>query len=376
MSLSQPEVSRHNRSQSVVSSSYSDEQLSKAPVHLVANGKSGRGARDVLVAIARRLCERDQRPLRLHLPEHPRFLPDKAREALDAAREEGGVIVAAGGDGTIRSVVQEISGAGIPLGVIPIGTFNFFARNHAIPEDFEQAFETVLSGRLKAIDIGDINGQAFVINSSFGLYSRLIRARERHTSRWGRNRWVATISTLLTLLRGSPSLDLEMGTAERRKRLRTPMVFVGINALQLHDVSLDVAHCALDHKLAVVVMRPPSKWGLLRLSLHGLMRRLRDDDNLEGFCAGQMVIGCRRKHMEVVMDGERLKMPTPLRYGIRHRAIELIVPRQLQPQEQEIALAELVSIPPSIDEVLARELPRQEGAVLWEGGSLTDMEKQ
>ncbi|MFP8965167.1 diacylglycerol/lipid kinase family protein [Pokkaliibacter sp. CJK22405] len=325
--------------------------LTKAPLHLVANGSSGSGQRDQLVSIMKSRCEAANRALHLHLPEEPDELPIAAQEAVRAAEQDNGIVIAAGGDGTIRTVVDKVLGKNVPMAVIPIGTFNFFARNHAVPEDLEQAVDVVLNGRLKQVDIGDINGEVFVINASLGLYTRLIRAREQHTSRWGRNRLVATISTLLSLLKGAPSLSLDIDSNGHAHHVKSPMVFMGINALQLHSVSLDVAHCALNNQLGVVLMKPTSRWALIKLCFHGLTRRLNDDESLRGFCASNLTIHYKHKRMSVVMDGERLKLDTPLKFNVHRQAVSLVVPKDIAGAEEQVANDD-VPVPPDADEVL------------------------
>lgn len=53
--------------------------------------------------------------------------------AVNAARDARGAVVAAGGDGTLNAVAQAVWNANLPMGVLPQGTFNYFARAHGIP---------------------------------------------------------------------------------------------------------------------------------------------------------------------------------------------------------------------------------------------------
>ncbi|MDX9874695.1 MAG: diacylglycerol kinase family protein [Spongiibacteraceae bacterium] len=307
-------------------------------VHLIINCASGSGTGRELAELAERRCAEAGRQLTIHMPSRPGQLDQLVPGVVADAAAAGAVIAAAGGDGTVRTVAHHVAGTGAPLAVIPLGTFNFFARNFAIPEELEAAVEVMLEGEPRPVDLGEINDQLFLINASFGLYSALIKARERNASRFGRNRLVATATTLLTLMRGYPALDIELATGAMNQRLRTPMVFVGNNALQLRAVALDVASCARHGQLAVVVMDPLGRWGLLRLALHGLFRMLEREDALHSFCADSVTIRYRRRRVEVVMDGERLQLTTPLRFAIRREALSLLVPpakRDMPPGEEE-----------------------------------------
>ena len=72
------------------------------------------------------------------------------------------VVVAAGGDGTIDGIASVLAGTGKILGVLPIGTFNLFAKRLNIPLDLEAAVQTALSGRVAKINVGEVNGGVFL----------------------------------------------------------------------------------------------------------------------------------------------------------------------------------------------------------------------
>ena len=71
-------------------------------------------------------------------------------EAL-AGRAE--LVLAAGGDGTVRQVSTALRNSGVPCGIIPIGTANLLAQNMRIPLDVEQAIDLALTGRPRTLDL-------------------------------------------------------------------------------------------------------------------------------------------------------------------------------------------------------------------------------
>jgi diacylglycerol kinase (ATP) len=101
--------------------------------------------------------------------------PRSAEEAAEllrermAAEQRPAVVIAAGGDGTVRLVAQELAGTGVPLGVIPLGTANDFARANGIPDDVAGALERIVRRNTRAIDLLEVNGRPFVTAGGIGI---------------------------------------------------------------------------------------------------------------------------------------------------------------------------------------------------------------
>src|SRR3954451_13058815 len=70
----------------------------------------------------------------------------------DAARRGVDVVAAAGGDGTINECVNGLDGFDVPLGIIPLGTANDFARQVGIPADADHAMDVILQRKPKRFD--------------------------------------------------------------------------------------------------------------------------------------------------------------------------------------------------------------------------------
>ncbi|MEO5740303.1 MAG: acylglycerol kinase family protein, partial [Vicinamibacterales bacterium] len=81
----------------------------------------------------------------------PHDIRAAAREALDAHSE---AVVAGGGDGTVSTVASTLAGTSVPLGVLPLGTLNHFAKDAGIPVDLEKAVQTIAAGHTRRVDVG------------------------------------------------------------------------------------------------------------------------------------------------------------------------------------------------------------------------------
>ncbi len=291
--------------------------------HLIANSRSGKGLGASLAETAKKVCDE----LAVELVVHDRGeLEDRAREAIAAATEDD-VVIAAGGDGTIRSVAELISQTRIQLGVVPCGTFNFFARAHRIPEDQEQALRVAVTGEVKSVRLGEVNGRKFLINASLGLYAKSIENREQATDRFGRKRIVVLLSTIATLLKPHRLLTVRMKTDVSLETRLTPMIFIGNNSLQLRNLKLSVAKCFRDDLLAIVTLKPVRGWEMIRVIWRGITRTLEKEERLAQTCSESLVIETRRKIQAVALDGEMFEMRSPFHVSAVPDAIRLVVPK-------------------------------------------------
>lgn len=306
--------------------------MSRQRLHLLANAKSGQGLGASLPQIGQELCQELGAELIVHEINSPSDLDQQARKAIAAAKTDGGTVVAAGGDGTIRGVAQHAAGEDVAFAVVPCGTFNFFARTHHIPEDPREAFRLALTGELRPVRLGEFNGEVFLINASLGLYARAIREREARTRRWGRYRIVAIISTILSLLGRQRLLKVDLMMGAHQHSTYTPMIFIGNNALQLRDLAMDVARCMKKDLLAAVMMKPLSKLEVLRVILRGLTKTLEKDDSLETFCVDSLTIVTRKSAQTVALDGELFRMSSPFTIRALPKVLKMrLPPRELRP---------------------------------------------
>src|SRR3954464_2746578 len=94
---------------------------------------------------------------------------DATEHAVDAATRGVDVVIAAGGDGTVNEVVNGLDGSDVPLGIIPLGTANDFARQVGIPADADHAMDVILQRQPKRFDTASLNGRRFLNVSTGGV---------------------------------------------------------------------------------------------------------------------------------------------------------------------------------------------------------------
>jgi len=294
--------------------------------HLIANPKSGKGLGAQLPAMAREIAERHGATLIHYDTSEGSDFDAQVNAAVVAAKMDGGVVIAAGGDGTIRSVAQKAAEKSAKFAAVPIGTFNFFARAHRISEDPEVALTNVFTGEFRPVRLGLLNKHYFLINASFGLYARSIEEREKTTKRWGRDRLVVIISTMRSLLRRHRLINVDLMQRGKTVSLNTASVFIGNNALQLRDLAMDVASCMGQNLLAVVVLKPVRKRDMLRIFWRGIAKTLPDENRLKSFCADSLSIRLPVKKIKVALDGEMFYVESPVRVSAVPNALMMAMP--------------------------------------------------
>ena len=137
-----------------------------------------------------------------------------SRALAQARRGDIDAVIAGGGDGSIRAVASVLAGTRVPLGIIPLGTRNHFAKDLGLRLDVEGAAETIASGQARMVDLGEVNGEIFINNSSIGIYPYLIIERDRRRARDGLAKWMAMVPAFLRMLRHFPRRRLRISAED------------------------------------------------------------------------------------------------------------------------------------------------------------------
>jgi diacylglycerol kinase family enzyme len=249
--------------------------------------------------------------------------PDATRSAI---ADGASAVVAGGGDGTVSSVASVLVGGNTPLGVLPLGTLNHFAKDAGIPQDLGDAVATVVAAHVTSVDVGEVNGRTFVNNSSIGVYPDIVVERET-LRKQGYRKWIAFALATARILRRYRGLVVRVTADEATERARTAFVFIGNNEYEVDGLNLG-ARARLDGGQLVAYLAPRVHArdlpGLLALALAG---RAKEGHALESFAATQLHIHTPgRRRLRVALDGEVTVMTRPLRYRTRPRSLRVIVP--------------------------------------------------
>jgi diacylglycerol kinase family enzyme len=228
-------------------------------------------------------------------------------------------LVVGGGDGTISSAAAVLAGTGVPLGILPLGTMNHFAKDLGLPLDLEGAVATIAAGRTRIVDLGEVNGRVFVNNSSIGAYPFLVARRTEEQRRLGLGKAAATVPAVIRTWISTSWHSLTIRAAGDRMDRRTPCVFVGNN---LYDLAAMGARKDIDRgELCVYVVKRQTRLGLLALPVMVALDRTDPERDVERLVGPSFDITARVDQIRVAVDGEIARMTMPLRYRSRPGAL-------------------------------------------------------
>jgi YegS/Rv2252/BmrU family lipid kinase len=151
---------------------------------------------------------------------------DPGRGQAESAVSAGvDLVLACGGDGTVTACAEGVTGTGVPLAIIPMGTGNLLARNIGLPMGLDEALAVALGGAQRPIDAGLVNGAMFVVMAGLGLDARMLDGTSEPLKK--RLGWLAYAISAVRHLGDRPMRVAISADGGRRRRMRASAVIVG-----------------------------------------------------------------------------------------------------------------------------------------------------
>jgi diacylglycerol kinase family enzyme len=254
----------------------------------------------------------------------PGDIAQGARQA--AAKPECRVLIAVGGDGTVRTVAAEAIAAGKTFGVIPAGTLNHFAKDAGIPQGLTEAVAVILEGHTSRVDYATVGNHVFLNNASLGIYPALVRRREQLQYRIGK--WPALIWELIKLLLHSlQRYRFTLSYQDAVHRFTTPFIFIGNNDYQSQAGGFGGRH-RLDAGILTLVIFTANhrlRFGVELLKTF-LGKPTHPDMRTEQIT--EVTIASPAGRVDIALDGEVLTIKLPVTATVRPRGLSLLTPRQ------------------------------------------------
>ncbi|MEY9851848.1 diacylglycerol kinase (ATP) [Leifsonia sp. EB41] len=272
----------------------------------------------------------------------------QTRQALEQGVD---VVIAAGGDGTVRTVAEELRGGDTALALLPSGTGNLLARNLSLTlDDVEHALDTAFDGADRAIDVGlaelrdgrdGTERRAFLVMAGLGIDAKMIAETDDDLK--AKAGWIAYVEAMGRVLRDKNVLRVRYQLdGGRPHTLRAHTVIVGncgslqADILLLPDAAVD------DGILDIVVLRPESIMGWARIVVkifweNGVLRRtsvgrrlMRDDREVHAmnYLKGKEFVLTSSRPEQVELDGDLFGEVSSMRVRVDPGALRVRVPRE------------------------------------------------
>lgn len=261
------------------------------------------------------------------------------------AVEEGyDMVVVGGGDGTVSEVAKGLLHAPIPLGILPIGTYNNIARSLNLPTAMTQACSVLAHGQIKSVDVGLANDEHYFFEAAgVGLDAALFPLGEEiKGGRWGRMFQVAQLAMGYKPQRLRIQFDRPISEARQqpttRQRFKRRQVLSAPQELHLNALLVAIANGPYygtgftvapdaimdDGLLTVSVFRDFSKWELIRHFWSISRGQYHYSPKIETYCVAEVRLTSKAK-LPVHIDGHPIgELPVTLK-TIKH-ALKVIVP--------------------------------------------------
>jgi len=304
-------------------------------VHVILNLRSGTigGEHAVIQSIRELLTGRGARA-EINVAHTGNELARLARRAVADGVDQ---VIAGGGDGTIGTVAAEMVWTEIPLGILPLGTLNHFAKDLNLPSAVDEAIDVALNGNAVYVDVGAVNDRYFINNSSLGWYPNIVVEREQRRPLLGK--WPAMLVSTIKVLKHYQSFQARLYVNGREIVRRSPLIFIGNNLYRLDLLFLGARERLDSGLLSIFLLHEMTRADFITLAARAVKAELKQAEHFEILQATELWIETNRRRMRVAVDGEVVRLRTPLHYRILPRSLKVKALKSSparQAQDQEI----------------------------------------
>ncbi|EHS51038.1 diacylglycerol kinase catalytic region [Rhizobium sp. PDO1-076] len=254
---------------------------------------------------------------------------DEVVSALEKASASGAdALVAGGGDGTISAAAGIAWKTGLPLGVVPAGTMNLFARSLKLPLDIWKVLDTLADVQIQSVDIATANGRPYVHQFSAGLHARMVRMRNsmNFASKLGKMR--ASTNAAFGVMLDPPRFEVIFDIDGDGRSDERPVSAISVSNNPLGNNALFFADDLTTGKLGVYLADPLEPTGVFSLAFDIMRGRFTDNQAVTASTAKVLRLHFpkHRQGAACVLDGELLRMPRDVEIKIHAGELKVLVP--------------------------------------------------
>ncbi|MGK2935641.1 MAG: diacylglycerol/lipid kinase family protein [Gemmatimonadaceae bacterium] len=252
---------------------------------------------------------------------------DSLQQAIrDAVSSGARRVLVCGGDGTIACAADALAGTDVELAVVPGGTFNHFAKDHAIPIDAADAVAAAMGEQTSAVDVGYVGDNLFLNTFSVGMYVGYVRARDR-LEKWFGYRVASLIALLRTFVR-MWTMSVEIEVDGKVHFYKTALVFVGVDERDLKAPKFGARVPGGRRGLHVIVVAGRRRARLVALAMAAAARGVEhaaQGGELDSFLVSRCTIHIKRGRVTpIAVDGEIKHARSPLELRLAADALKVV----------------------------------------------------
>lgn len=249
--------------------------------------------------------------------------------ALQAAAEDdrNDGILAGGGDGTVSAAAGVAWRAKKPLGVIPAGTMNLFARSIGVPLDIREAAATLANASVTQCDIACANDRPFVHQISIGLQSHIVRKRNRLDYHSRLSKMLASLNAVVATLSHPPAFRVAM-TLDGTPQAATTLSLIAVTNNTFGKGHVPYADDLTGGVLGVYSVGVLSYGAAARLMADLVLGRWDGNPDFAARTAHQVTLDFPkfRPRSRAVIDGELIPLTRQVTVRIHPGALAILAP--------------------------------------------------
>lgn len=247
-----------------------------------------------------------------------------------ARRDDLDAIIAGGGDGTISAAAAVAWKNGMPLGIVPAGTMNLFARSLKLPLDIWKVLDVLATGHIIDADIGSADGRAFVHQFSTGLHARMVRMRDTYSFASRPGKILASTRAAVGVILNPPEFEVDIHIDGREERRKISAISVSNNHFG-HD-TLMYADSVTGGHLGFYTAPPLKPAGVAKLALDIVRGKFRDSTIITETSSQAVDLHFPKAsgRINCVIDGELLPLGRDVALRIHPGELKLLVGKDVE----------------------------------------------
>ncbi len=238
-------------------------------------------------------------------------------------------VLIGGGDGTISLCGVTCMKAGVPFGIIPLGTMNLMAQDLGIPTEIDECLQSYARHKTLAIDTGSVNDVHFFCNTIIGIVPEAAVARENIRDMPSIGTWAAFAETILKDMGSNNHETVHVRMRNIQRTIHAKSIIVANNTYVENpaDATKRLARQSLtDGRLTIYSATPRNIWQSLRLLFRVWLGGWPKDPAISSFHREEIILDAASQELLVCVDGEPVSLSLPLHFKVHPRAARVIVP--------------------------------------------------